>query len=41
MYPYPVSLDAKIQKTGDCGKIFPEIIGNKNRQIVELFSDVY
>jgi hypothetical protein len=41
MYPYPVSLDAKIQKTGDCGKIFPEIIGNKNRQIVEFFSDVY
>lgn len=27
-------------KTGDCGKIFPEIIGNKNRQIVELFSGI-
>ena len=34
-----MSLNAKIQKAGDCGKIFPEIIGNKNRQIAELFSD--
>jgi len=27
------------QKTGDCWKIFPEFVGNKNRQIPELFSD--
>lgn len=36
-----MSLNAKIQKAGDCWKIFPEIIGNKNRQIAKLFSDVY
>jgi hypothetical protein len=35
MYPYPVSLDAKIQKTGDCGRFFPENVENKNRRLRE------
>lgn len=33
-------LSLSLTKTGDCGKIFPEFVGNKNRQIVELFSGI-
>ena len=30
-----MSLDAKIQKTGDCGRFFPENVENKNRRLRE------